>query len=328
MNLLIDNFNRRIDYVRLSLIDRCNFQCFYCRPKKAEQVFLPSQDYLSKEDIEKLFLVLGKLGVKKVKLTGGEPLLRKDICDIIQSLSQNPYLQDISMTTNGFFLEKMAQDLKKAGLDRINISLDSLKEDTFHHITQTLSFPKVWKGILKALEAGFKPIKLNVVLIKGMNENEICDFVELTRKYPLTVRFIEFMPTKRTLIDQKKYYLSNREAEAKLREHFTLISDLSDIHTGPSRYYKVNQGEGRIGFISPLSHNFCDRCNRIRITAKGKLRLCLFGNHEIELLPLIRSNAAQELKELILKSIVEKPLRHYLESDGAENVESFVSIGG
>ena len=304
---LVDGFQRHIDYVRISLTDKCNFQCFYCRPKQAEKVFLPSQAYLSKEDIEKLFLVLGKLGIKKVKLTGGEPLLRKDICEIIQSLSQNPYLKDISMTTNGFFLEKMARDLKRAGLHRINVSLDSLKEDTFHKISQTFSFSKVWKGILEALETGFKQIKLNVVLIKGMNDNEICDFVELTKKYPLTVRFIEFMPTKRTLIDQKKYYLSNMEAQAKIREHFTLISNLSDIHTGPSRYYKVDQGQGRIGFISPLSHNFCDRCNRIRITAKGKLRLCLFGdNDEIELLHLIRSKADEELQELILKSIVKK----------------------
>lgn len=325
---LMDSFQRRIDYVRLSLTDKCNFQCFYCRPRQAENVFLPSQDYLHKEDIEKLFLVFGKLGVKKVKLTGGEPLLRKDICEIIQGLSRIPFLTDISMTTNGFFLEKMAQDLKKSGLDRINISLDSLREDTFHQVTQTPSFSKVWRGILEALKAGFKQIKLNVVLMRGMNDDEICDFVELTTKYPLTVRFIEFMPTQRTLNDQKQYYLSNKEAESKIRERFALIADLGETLTGPSRYYRVNPGNGRIGFISPLSHNFCDKCNRVRITAKGKLRLCLFGDQEVELLPLIRLHAMEKVEELILKSIIKKPLRHQLENGGATHVESFVSIGG
>lgn len=328
--MFMDSFNRHIDYVRLSLTDRCNFQCFYCRPQRIEHTFFPDGDYLNEQDIKKLFLALGELGVKKVKLTGGEPLLRKDICKIIEILHKNPHLEDISLTTNGFFLEKLAQELKNSGLHRLNISLDSLRPDIFQSVTETPSFHKVWRGILKALEVGFKNIKLNVVLLKGINEEEVNDFVDLTLRTSLIVRFIEFMPTKRTQLDHDTYFLSHKEIISRLEKRYQLIPDLEDMKTGPSRYYKVN-GQGRIGFISPLSHNFCDRCNRIRITAKGQLRLCLFSQNNIDLLSLIRSSHLDNskiLKDVLQESLKIKPLRHDLENKEVGNLESFVSIGG
>lgn len=329
MNLLIDSFHRPIDYVRLSLIDRCNFQCFYCRPKKAEQTYFPNQQYLNQEDIEKLFLILGKMGVTKVKLTGGEPLLRKDICQIIKRLSKNPYLKDISLTTNGFFLETMVSSLKESGLHRINVSLDTLHKDTFQEITQVPSFSKVWAGITKTLNVGFSKVKLNVVLMKGLNDHEICDFVELSMNTPLMVRFIEFMPTKRTELHHKKYFFSNQEAILKIQEKYLLVPDLKERGTGPSRYYRVNGGKGHIGFISPLSQHFCDRCNRIRLTAKGELKLCLFSSDTIPLLSLIRSSDWESKLEIAFRENLKiKPFGHDLKNNIFGNVESFVSIGG
>ncbi len=325
---LIDGFQRRIDYVRLSLTDQCNFQCFYCRPQKMEKTFIPDYRYLNCQDIDRLFYVLGRLGVTKVKLTGGEPLLRRDIGDVIGVLSSNSFLSDISLTTNGFFLEKQAANLKNRGLSRLNVSLDSLKEDVFHHITQTPMFSRVWRGILKALDVGFS-VKLNVVLMKGMNDNEIFDFVELATRFPLIIRFIEFMPTQRTHIEQKQYFFSNEEAISRIRERFLMIPELPKRSFGPSRYYRIGGSQGTVGFISPLSHHFCDTCNRIRISAKGALRLCLFSKYEEALFPIIRSdNWEEKLRERLAKSIQIKPLRHDLNNHDVGNVESFVSIGG
>ena len=333
MSGLVDGFGRKIDYVRLSLTDKCNFQCFYCRPIKSERFLRPDQNDLQVKDIQKLFLALGRLGIRKVKLTGGEPTLRRDICKIIDVLSSNPYLTDLSLTTNGFFLNQLAPALKSAGLQRLNISLDSLKSEVFRFVTQTTAFEKVWQGILRAIEVGFDAIKLNVVLMKGINDHEITDFVDLALHYPLIVRFIEFMPTRRTQWDYKDTFFSNQQAIAKIQQKYKLVSELYPHPTGPSRYYKVDGGRGRIGFISPLSHNFCDKCNRMRITAKGQLRLCLFSHEGIDLLGAIRQvsddgQLAGQLEGIIRKSLRQKPLDHHLEKRDIIPIESFVSIGG
>ena len=325
---LVDSFSRRIDYVRLSVTDQCNFQCFYCRPPLTQREFIPDASYVSCSDIEKLFLVLGKLGVRKVKITGGEPLLRQDIDKIIEALAGSTQIQDISLITNGFFLEKKALALKKSGLQRINISLDSLNSKTFHAVTKTRSFSKVWQGILRALELGFENIKLNIVLMKGINDAEICEFVKLSLDYSLTVRFIEFMPTLQSQKDQEKYFFSNEEARSIIEKNFSLLSYVENERTGPAQYFQVN-ARGKIGFISPLSHNFCDTCNRIRISAKGGLRLCLFSYGETSLLSYIRSQYWEsDLEYILRKTLWLKPFRHELNDRKCGNVKSFVSIGG
>ena len=325
---LVDSFNRRIDYVRLSVTDQCNFQCFYCRPPLSQKEFIPDASYLSCSDVEKLFLVLGKLGVRKVKITGGEPLLRGDIGKIIEVLAKNTHIRDISLITNGFFLEQKASALKEAGLARINISLDSLNSKTFHAVTKTQSFEKVWRGILRALDLGFKNIKLNVVLMKGINAHEICEFVNLSLNYPLTVRFIEFMPTLQSQKDQKKYFFSNEEARSVLERNFSLLPHVESERTGPARYFQVN-ARGKIGFISPLSEHFCDTCNRIRITAKGGLRLCIFSYGETSLLPQLRSQYWEsEVANILKEKLYLKPFRHELGEKRCGDVRSFVAIGG
>ncbi|HLD73505.1 MAG TPA: GTP 3',8-cyclase MoaA [Bdellovibrionota bacterium] len=325
---LVDSFNRRIDYVRLSVTDQCNFQCFYCRPPLSRQEFIPDSSYLSCSDIEKLFFVLGKMGVRKVKITGGEPLLRGDIGKIIEVLSKNPHIHDISLITNGFFLEHKALALKEAGLKRVNVSLDSLNSKTFHAVTKTQSFSKVWHGILRAIELGFENIKLNVVLMKGINTHEMCEFVNLSLNYPLTVRFIEFMPTLQSQKDQEKFFFSNEEAKRLIEKNFSLLSHVESERSGPARYFQVN-GQGKIGFISPLSEHFCDSCNRIRITAKGALRLCLFSYGDTDMLSQLRSqNWESEVENTLREKLYLKPFRHELSKKRCGDVKSFVSIGG
>jgi len=325
--MIQDGFQRKIDYIRLSLTDTCNFQCFYCRPRFQETSFSPSNEYLTAFDIEFMFQVLAQMGVRKVKLTGGEPLLRKDMCDILQKISAISQIKDISLTTNGYFLENIAYALKESGLKRVNISLDSLNADTFQKITQTPTFHRVWRGILKAIEVGLDPVKLNIVLMKGVNDQEVEDFVELTQKYPLSVRFIEFMPTRQTVQDQKKYAVSNEAVLNALKRKYDLFPEINTSHTGPSRNYVLKNGLGSIGFISPITHNFCDQCNRVRISAKGKLRLCLLGQNEIELLQIIRQRDANQFEKVFMQSMFFKPKAHELNMR-APWVESFVTIGG
>ncbi|MBI2608962.1 MAG: GTP 3',8-cyclase MoaA [Deltaproteobacteria bacterium] len=329
MKQLIDPYNRKIDYVRLSVTDKCNFQCFYCRPSLFKQEFVPDHSYLTVADIEKLFIVLGRLGIRKVKLTGGEPLLRKDIVDIVRVLRDNSYIQDISLITNGFFLEKKAFDLKEAGLHRVNVSLDSLNEKSFQKITQTLSLERVKKGIVKAYDVGLEPIKINAVLVKGMNDEELFDFVRFSIHYPFIVRFIEFMPTGFTQAEHQVYYFSNHEALLRIKEKFSLTPKIQKEQTGPSSYFKVDGGKGEIGFISPLSHNFCDKCNRIRITAKGDLKLCLFSQEDRNLLSILRSSHwEKKLEETLIENLRLKPKHHDLGKGQIGNVQSFVNIGG
>lgn len=327
--ILIDPFDRKIDYVRLSVIDQCNFQCFYCRPELLSARADLAKDYLSPEDIKRLFTVLGELGVSKVKITGGEPLLRKDILDIVHVLAEQPNISDLSLTTNGFFLGKLAFDLKERGLQRVNISLDSLTSKAFEEVTKTPTFAQVWQGIQAALEAGLQPVKLNVVLLKEINDKEVLAFARLTLEQPLTVRFIEMMPTALNFTDQKQFFCSNEWARLEIEKKFNLLPILETSKTGPARYYKIPEAKGHLGFISPLSRNFCDSCNRIRITARGELKLCLFGNENYSLLPAIRSPKWRDLLPRFLFSRLKlKPQSHHLEEGQVGNVASFVTIGG
>ncbi|MBI2027448.1 MAG: radical SAM protein, partial [Deltaproteobacteria bacterium] len=232
------------------------------------------------------------------------------------------------LTTNGFFLETMASPLKEAGLDRINISLDSLNPSKFQTITQTPAFTKVFNGFLKSLKVGFSCVKLNIVLMKGYNDDELFDFVALSQKYPICVRFIEFMPTRRTHIDQKKYFFSNQQALEEIQKRFAVMPEVQSFKTGPARLYRVKDALGQIGFISPMSHHFCDDCNRVRISAKGDLRLCLFSKQELNLLSLIRNDQWDVLETLFENQLQIKPLQHELNTGEVGNVESFISIGG
>ena len=302
--MLIDKYGRKIEYLRISVTDRCNFRCIYCGVRKNWK-WLPHNEILTFEEIEKIVEIGVKLGIKRVRLTGGEPLLRKDIEILIKKLSKIPEIEDLSLTTNGFFLEFMAEKLKKAGLKRINISLDTLNPEKFIKITGVDGFSKVWQGIKKALKLGFDPVKINVVIIKGINDDEILDLAKLTLDMPLEIRFIEFMPIEGNGIWDKKNIFTIKEIKNILEKFKPLIRTISS-GGGPARVWKWENAKGKIGFISPISDCFCEKCNRLRITPDGKLKPCLFSNHEIDLKPILRENRGS-LEKAFIEALKIKP---------------------
>lgn len=307
--MLIDRFGRRIEYLRISLTDRCNFRCIYCESRGPFK-FLPHEEILTYEEIEEIVRVGVSLGVKRVRLTGGEPLLRKNLENLIERLSQIPGLEDLSLTTNGYFLLEKAEPLKKAGLKRLNISLDTLNPEKFSKITGGFDFERIWKGILKAFELGFEPLKLNVVVIRGVNNDEILELAKLTLKYPWEVRFIEFMP-----LGKNKMWKEDRVVPVKeireILEEFRPLKEAFSYGGGPAKVFQWDGALGKIGLISPISEHFCGRCNRFRITADGRLRTCLFSDKEINLKDYLRRKKG-DLKEAFLLALSLKPERRKL----------------
>jgi len=339
MNQLIDNFGREISYLRVSITDRCNYRCIYCQPEKPFS-FTPHQEILRYEEMVEIIEEAVKLGISKVRITGGEPLVRKGVLNFIRQLKKIKKLKDISLTTNGFFLDEYASKLKSAGLNRVNVSLDSLQEEKYRKITRGGSLEKVLKGIHSAIKAGLLPIKINTVVMKGVNDDEIDDFVKLTLKNKVNIRFIEFMPTTDKLINE---YENSFISVLKIRDYLIkrhLLKPLK-IYTnnGPAKYYQINGAKGTVGFITALSQHFCENCNRIRLTSDGKIRPCLFSNKEIDLKSEIRNSEKLNIntpylrKKLIQEKIIEavklKPARHKLNTKIKENVSFQMSrIGG
>ncbi|MFN4132319.1 MAG: GTP 3',8-cyclase MoaA [Caldimicrobium sp.] len=310
-NKLTDSFGRRIEYLRISITDRCNFRCIYCQGKPPLKL-IPHSEILTYEEIEEIVRVGVKLGVKRVRLTGGEPLLRKGIEFLIERLTAISGLEDLSLTTNGFFLVEKAEILRRAGLKRINISLDTLNPSKFFQITGGFDFKRVWEGILKAWEIGFNPLKINVVIIKGLNHDEILEIAKLTLTYPWEIRFIEFMPIgKDTHWSEEKVVLVS-EIKKEL-EKFSPLEEASSYGGGPAKVFKWKKALGRIGFISPLSEHFCYKCNRFRITADGRLRTCLFSDKEINLKPYLREKKGS-LEEAFLLALSLKPEKRDLQA--------------
>ena len=336
MNKLIDNFGREISYLRVSITDRCNYRCIYCQSEK-EFEFIPHQEILRFEEIVEIVQEGVNLGVTKVRITGGEPLVREGIVDFIRHLRKINKLEDISLTTNGFFLPEYAEKLKDAGLNRVNISLDSLQEEKYKKITRGGSLEKALKGIDSALKAGLLPIKINTVLIRGINDDEVEDFVRLALERPLNIRFIEFMPSGEEVINEfEDKFISVQEIKEKLIKKYLLNPIKISTANGPAKYYQIKGGQGTIGFITALSQHFCKTCNRIRLTSEGKLRPCLFSNKEIDIKKAIRNAKTDDkiirskiIRNNIGEAVSIKPEDHKL-NEKFSNRDSFKmsKIGG
>ena len=325
---LIDQFNRKVDYIRVSVTDRCDFRCVYCMSEK--MTFLPKSTVLSIEEIERLIRVFSELGVKKVRLTGGEPLVRRGIDNLFKSIGKIKALDEITLTTNGSQLQSKAQMLKDAGVERINVSLDSLDPLTFKKMTRTGDINKVLDGIHSAIEVGFKKIKINTVLMKQINEKELYNLVDYAIKYYLDISFIEEMPLGDTDYDRQSTSVSNDDILLKLKEKY-LLSKADVTTSGPAEYFYIKNTRTKVGLISPHSHNFCENCNRVRISCKGELFLCLGQDTKIELMPLIRENPHNDepLKEAILNSMAIKPKSHNFNlADQKPSVVRFMSHTG
>ena len=339
MNQLIDNFGREISYLRVSITDRCNYRCIYCQPERQFE-FIPHEEILRYEEIVEIVQEAVELGITKVRITGGEPLVREGIVDFIRQLKKIDKLEDISLTTNGFFLSEYAEKLKAAGLNRVNISLDSLQEEKYRRIARAGSLKKVLKGIDSAFKAGLLPIKINTVVMKGINDDEIDDFVKLALLRPLNIRFIELMPSGEEVIKEfKNKFISVQEIKEKLIKKYLLRPIKISTSNGPAKYFQIEGGKGTVGFINALSQHFCKTCNRIRLTSEGKLRPCLFSNKEIDIKSEIRNSEKLNIstpylrKKLIQEKIIEavklKPASHQLNTKIKNNISFQMSkIGG
>lgn len=326
--MLVDRFNRRINYLRISITDRCNLRCIYCMPPEGERK-LRHKDILRYEELLRIARIAIKLGINKIRLTGGEPLVRKGVQEFIPMLTALNGLDDISLTTNGVFLKDNLEMLKAAGIKRINVSLDSLKRLNFNFITRFDYFNDVWEGIEAARDMGFSPIKLNIVIMRGINDSEVLDFARLAIEQPYHVRFIECMPI--GLHSNSRAFISNSEIEKSLVDRFgPLIPVSPGQNDGPATRFRFEGGKGEIGFISAISHSFCQACNRLRLTANGKLLPCLFSNTEVDLKdPLRRGCLDEDLIEVFLKAVDLKPKCHPLNLGDNKRVNrKMCSVGG
>ena len=326
---LFDSYGRRIDTLRISLTDRCNLRCLYCMPAKGLPLS-PRSEILSFEEIIKLAKCLIGLGVDKIRLTGGEPLVRKGLVGLVKNLSGLPGMQDLSLTTNGVLLPLYAEDLKKAGLKRVTVSLDTLQKERFRTITGSDRIAEVLTGTERALALNLTPVKVNVVLLRGINDDEIIDFVNLTRRRNLVVRFIEFMPTENRLPNWKSYFIGRDEILERIKgAGYSVCAEEGVVGNGPAEYFRIDGGHGRFGIISPLSRPFCRTCNRVRVTAKGELILCLHHGRSLNLRVLLKTCSEEEVASFLRKTILNKPAGHHLNSLSASRPLSAMSqIGG
>ena len=312
-----DNFNREINYLRISLTDKCNLRCKYCMPEKGIQ-FLEHDEVLSINEYLEIGKVFYKLGIRKVRLTGGEPLIKKGLLDLIKGLKEIG-MEEIALTTNGILLKDRAKALKEAGLNRVNISLDTMNPVKFKENTRGGDLNKVLEGIQEAKKVGLVPIKLNVVVLRDFNYDEVDDFINLTKE-DITVRFIELMPLGEAL-KYKDQYVSNEEI---IKER-NLIPVPAKDSSSPARYYKIEGGKGQIGFINPVSCTFCGACNRVRLNCRGQILLCLHSRKRIDLRRALRSG--EDIEEIIRNAILEKPESHHLD-EGEYNPDQMNTIGG
>lgn len=319
---------REINYLRIAVTDKCNLRCTYCMPE--EGVCLKKhEEILSLEEIEKLVRVVGPMGIKHIRLTGGEPLVRKNIIGLIKKIRSVLEIESITMTTNGILLPEMAEELKKAGLDRVNISLDSLRGDKFKEITRGGDLETVLKGVDEALRVGLTPVKINVVAMKGFNDDEILDFAYFARDKGVHVRFIELMPIGESDGSEAISALSIESIKKIVGEELDIIPTEDVLTNGPAENYRIKDGQGSIGFIGALSNHFCERCNRLRITADGKVRLCLHKDLEYDLRAILKEGSDKEIVDFFQELIVLKPEKHTMEEDGwGTQQRSMSQIGG
>ncbi len=322
---LTDPFGRKIEYVRLSVTDRCDMRCFYCMPKGFKD-FEEPKDWLTFAEIERVIRAFGELGVSRVRLTGGEPLVRKGIVELSQTLAALPGIRDLSLSSNATRMDKYAADLIQAGIKRINVSLDSLRPEVFKEITQG-KLDKVINGLMAAKAAGFAPIKINMVMMKDLNDMEAEDMVEFCIEHDFTLRFIETMPMGDTGRNASNHYISLQTIEQRLGERYELIPGMMP-GGGPARYVQVAGTELRIGFITPISQHFCETCNRVRLSVDGTLYMCLGQEERYALRPLLRAGISDdELKQHIIKALALKPRNHDF-NEKPEQLVRFMSMTG
>ena len=309
---LTDSFGRTINYLRLSVTDRCNMRCLYCMP--AEGIALQGHDViLSYENLLLIAETAVAAGIEKIRVTGGEPLVRKEIVPFLARLAAIPGLRQLVLTTNGLYLDEMADSIRRAGVQRLNISLDSLRAETFAGITRGGDLHRVMAGLAAAERAGF-PIKINMVVIRGVNDDEILDFAAMTLERSLTVRFIEYMPTVKTR-NWESQIVPGEAILEQIGRRFSLISQERDGLAGPARTYRIAGAAGTVGVITPVTGHFCGECNRIRITADGRARSCLFDDTAVDLKPLLNSGDEAGLAEALRLIVARKPGKHNLASE-------------
>ena len=327
-NQLIDRFGRTVDYLRISITDRCDFRCVYCMSE--EMTFLPRAQILTLEEINVIACAFAELGVKKIRITGGEPLIRNGALALIQKIGKIESLNEMVLTTNGSKLEEMADDLKNAGIKRINVSLDTLEAEKFKQITRTGDLKKVLKGIQAAKKAGFERIKINAVILKNRNHLEVPDLVKFAIDNDIDISFIEEMPLGVVdSHDRAEVYYSSNQIKIDLASNFEL-DPVSESTGGPSVYFNVKGTETRVGFISPHSSNFCSTCNRVRLTVEGHLLLCLGNEHSVDLKKVIRANPGdmEKLKIAIVNAMSIKPEKHEFELNEQPIIMRYMSATG
>jgi len=325
---LTDRYGRTVDYVRLSVTDRCDFRCVYCMSEK--MTFLPRNEVLSLEEIFRVAKAFTGLGVNKIRLTGGEPLVRSNVMSLIQNIGALPGLEELLITTNGSQLEKMAPALKQAGVTRINISLDSLDPVRFKDMTRTGDLAQVKRGIEAAVATGFKALRLNAVILKGHNDGEILDLLEYAISLGVNIAYIEEMPLGNVSDhDRLDTSCSNDDIRRQIETRYQLTPVVMKT-AGPSRYYQLESASTKVGFISPVSHNFCDTCNRVRVTVEGRLLLCLGNEHSMDLRSLMREHPDNDdlLMQTIHKAMDLKPERHYFYDKDAPQIVRFMNMTG
>lgn len=326
---MLDGFGRRIEYLRISVTDKCNLRCVYCMPEEGLP-WLKREQLLSFEEITEIVRVMAGIGLRRLRITGGEPLVRRDLPVLIRMLRTVPEIDDIALSTNAVLLDEQAAALREAGVNRLNVSLDSLRPERIDAIARRPgSAESIFRGLERAEQAGFSPIKLNCVVMRGRNDDEIADFAAITRDRPWHIRFIEVMPTGENLGVSEQEYVSAEEILAKVRS----IGDLAPVDgprgNGPATYFSFAGAPGTVGVITPMSHNYCDRCNRMRLTADGQLRPCLFGEMQTDLRGPLRRG--ESVEPLIRQTLRIKPERHWLvqgSAQGSGGLAALSQVGG
>ncbi len=321
---MIDAFGRRIEYLRISVTDKCNLRCVYCMPLHGME-WLRREELLTYEEITEIVRAMAGMGLKRVRFTGGEPLVRKDLPELVRRVAAVDGVEDLSLSTNAVLLAEHAEALADAGLNRVNVSLDSLRPERVDAIARRPGcFDRIVAGLDAAERMGFHPIKINVVLMRGQNDDEIATFAAITRERPWHVRFIEIMPTSSNLDLSAESYVSCAEALDRVRSIGDIEPAMGPTGNGPATYFRFNDAPGTVGVITPMSHNFCDRCNRMRLTADGQLRPCLFGEIQTDLRRPLRSGAP--LEPLIEETLRIKPERHELVQGSAAGSGGLVAL--
>jgi cyclic pyranopterin phosphate synthase len=324
-----DQFGRTIDYLRVSVTDKCNLRCAYCMPVEGLP-WIPKPELLSYEEITAIVAQMAELGLRRVRLTGGEPLVRRDLPELVAMLRGLGVLDDLSVSTNAVLLADVADELRDAGVDRLNISLDTLRRERFADLARRPArfFDDTMAGLEAAEKAGFRPLKINCVVMRGFNDDELADFAAITRERPWHVRFIELMPTEENLFLTERF-ISADELLGRLESARDLHPVEGPKGNGPARYFQFEGAPGTVGVITPLSHNYCNRCNRMRLTADGRLRTCLFGTHEIDLKTPLRAHG--NVRPAVREALAGKPERHFLQlgsSRGSGGLAALSEVGG